>query len=76
MVQNKKRFVFVGCGKIAYCHADVILSLGHQIIGVAARTKSPTIGLFSEKYRVPKSAKIVSKRWAFVYKTHMLVLGL
>ena len=52
MVQNKKRFVFVGCGKIAYCHADVILSLGHQIIGVAARTKSPTIGLFSEKYQI------------------------
>ena len=52
MVQNKKRFVFVGCGKIAYYHADVILAHGHQSIGVAARPHSPTIGLFSEKYQI------------------------
>ena len=52
MEHGTKRFVFVGCGKIAYCHADVILAHGHQIIGVAARPNSQNIGLFSEKYQI------------------------
>jgi len=52
-VKNEsKRFVFIGCGKIAYYHADVIVAYGHQIIGVAARHNSHNITQFSEKYGI------------------------
>lgn len=52
MEQNQKKFVFVGCGNIAYYHADVILAHGHQIIGVATRPNSQTIDSFSKKYQI------------------------
>lgn len=45
-------FAFIGCGKIARFHADVIISLGHKIIAVCAREGSKNIDEFSEKYNI------------------------
>ena len=52
MEQGKRRFAFIGCGEIAYYHADVILAHGHQIVGVSARPNSKKIGPFSQKYHI------------------------
>jgi len=48
------KFAFIGCGKIAYCHADVIKHLGHTIEAVVARPGSVNIDGFAEKYAVGK----------------------
>ena len=48
------RFAFIGCGKIAHCHADVIKHLGHTIEAVIARPGSVNIDAFAEKYAVGK----------------------
>lgn len=48
------KFAFVGCGKIAHCHADVIKHLGHAIEAVVARPGSANIDGFAEKYAVGK----------------------
>lgn len=48
------KFAFVGCGKIAHCHADVIKHLGHNIEAVVARPGSVNIDGFAEKYAVGK----------------------
>ena len=52
MKKGCNRFVFIGCGKIAFYHADVIVAEGHEIVGVAARPNSKNIGLFSKKYQI------------------------
>lgn len=52
MANNPLRFVFIGCGKVAHYHADVICALGHKIIGVAARKNSKNIGAFADKYNI------------------------
>lgn len=46
------RFVFIGCGKIAHFHADVIKYLGHRIDVVVARKDSANIDSFAEKYAI------------------------
>jgi predicted dehydrogenase len=46
------KFAFIGCGKIAKFHADVILALGHKIMAVSAREGSKNINEFSEKYNI------------------------
>ncbi len=51
---KKVKFAFIGCGKIAHCHADVIKHLGHNIEIVVARPGSVNIGSFAEKYSVGK----------------------
>jgi hypothetical protein len=48
------KFAFIGCGKIAHCHADVIRHLGHTIEVVVARPGSANIDDFAEKYAVAK----------------------
>lgn len=48
------KFAFIGCGKIAHCHADVIKHLGHSIEAVVARPGSVNIDDFAEKYAVGK----------------------
>jgi hypothetical protein len=48
------KFAFIGCGKIAHCHADVIKHLGHTIEAVVARGGSVNIDGFAEKYAVGK----------------------
>jgi hypothetical protein len=48
------KFAFIGCGKIAHCHADVIKHLGHTIEAVVARPGSANIEGFAEKYAVSK----------------------
>jgi predicted dehydrogenase len=48
------KFAFVGCGRIAHCHADVIKHLGHTIEVVVARPGSANINGFAEKYSVDK----------------------
>lgn len=48
------KFAFIGCGKIAHCHADVIRHLGHMIEAVVARPGSANINGFAEKYTVDK----------------------
>ena len=53
MEPGKKRFAFIGCGGVAYYHADVILSHGHQIVGVSARPNSKKIG--QETVSIPLS---------------------
>ena len=52
MTDNCLRFVFIGCGKIAHFHADVVYAHGHQIVGVAARKGSKNIHLFADKYNI------------------------
>jgi len=52
MTVNCLRFVFIGCGKIAHFHADVVYAHGHQIVGVAARKGSKNIHLFADKYNI------------------------
>ena len=48
------KFAFIGCSKIAHCHADVIKHLGHSIEAVVARPGSVNIDDFAEKYAVGK----------------------
>ena len=48
------KFAFVGCGKIAHFHADVVKHLGHSIDVVAARKSSVNIDGFAEKYSIKK----------------------
>lgn len=55
MRKDIKRFAFIGCGKIAHYHADVITALGHKIVAVAARPNSENIRFFSEKYEIKRS---------------------
>ena len=43
---------FIGCGNIAYFHADVLKALDVNISAVSARENSPNIGPFSEKYDI------------------------
>lgn len=50
-----KKIAFIGCGKISYFHADVLVHLGCKIIAVAARPNSKNISLFREKYKIPKA---------------------
>ena len=45
---------FIGCGKIAYYHADVLIDLGVNIASVSARKNSPNIISFTEKYNINK----------------------
>jgi len=52
-VGEVKRFVFIGCGAIAYHHAEVILELGHKIIGASARPNSESSWKFAKKYKLP-----------------------
>ena len=52
MTNNYLRFVFIGCGKIAHFHADVVYAHGHQIVGVAARKNSKNIHVFADKYNI------------------------
>ena len=52
MTSNGLRFVFIGCGKIAHFHADVVYAHGHQIVGVAARKNSKNIHAFADKYQI------------------------
>ena len=52
MTENSFRFVFIGCGKVAHFHADVVYAHGHQIVGVAARKNSKNIHVFAEKYNI------------------------
>ena len=47
-------FSFIGCGEIAKYHADVILSLGHNISSVSSRPNSKNIQSFSKKYKIRK----------------------
>jgi len=44
---------FIGCGKIAHFHANVLRELGVNIIAVSARENSPNIVPFTEKYHIP-----------------------
>lgn len=46
------KFAFIGCGKIAHFHADVVRHLGHSIDYVVARENSSNIDSFSVKYSV------------------------
>lgn len=46
------KFAFIGCGKIAHFHADVVKYLGHSIDVVVARKNSVNIDSFAEKYSV------------------------
>jgi len=48
------KFAFIGCGKIAHHHADVIKHLGHTIEIVVAQPGSANIDSFAEKYAVGK----------------------
>jgi predicted dehydrogenase len=52
MANNPLRFVFIGCGKVAHYHADVIYAHKHKIVGVAARKNSKNIGIFADKYNI------------------------
>ena len=52
MIHTELRFAFIGCGKIAHFHADVIRAQGHKIVSVAARSKSKNIDHFSAKYNI------------------------
>jgi hypothetical protein len=46
------KFAFIGCGKIAPFHADVVEHLGHTIDVVVARKTSANIDNFAKKYHV------------------------
>jgi len=48
-----KSFVFIGCGNISYYHAEVILDLGHKIIGAGGKFKSKSSWKFAQKYQLP-----------------------
>ncbi|MBI5332502.1 MAG: Gfo/Idh/MocA family oxidoreductase [Candidatus Aenigmarchaeota archaeon] len=48
-------FVFIGCGKIANFHADVIYGMNHSISAVCARKDSPNIMGFTQKYKIKKT---------------------
>ncbi len=48
------KFAFIGCGKIAHYHADVVKHLEHTIEIVVARPGSSNIDNFAEKYTVDK----------------------
>ncbi|MDC0188246.1 Gfo/Idh/MocA family oxidoreductase [bacterium] len=52
MGHGKKNFAFIGCGVVAHYHADVILALGHKILGVSSRPNSNKIDAFSKKYNI------------------------
>lgn len=47
-----KKIAFIGCGKIAHFHADVLQHLGCQITAVSARSGSPRLRPFQEKYHI------------------------
>ncbi len=49
------RVGFVGCGRIAHFHADVLQNLGHKIAAASARPGSETLPLFKQKYSVPEA---------------------
>ncbi len=51
---KKVKFAFIGCGKIAHYHADVVKHLGHNIDTIVARSNSRNIDVFAEKYRIKK----------------------
>ncbi len=51
---KKVKFAFVGCGKIAHCHADVVKHLGHTIEAVVARPGSANIDYFAKKYAISR----------------------
>lgn len=46
------KFAFIGCGKIAHFHADVVRHLGHRIDVVVARKNSANIDSFAKKYSI------------------------
>lgn len=46
------KFGFIGCGKIAKFHAEVIKALNHAIVGVSARPGSKNIHDFSKRFQV------------------------
>ncbi len=48
-------FAFIGCGKAARFHADVIYALGHSISAVSARENSLYIKKFSSDYGIRSS---------------------
>jgi len=52
MSDNPLRFVFIGCGKVAHFHADVVCAHGHKIVAVAARKESKNINVFADKYNI------------------------
>ncbi len=43
-------FAFIGCGKVAGFHADVINALGHRISSVSARKNSSNIEKFANDF--------------------------
>lgn len=47
------KFAFIGCGKAARFHADVIQGMNHRIIAVCARNQSPNISPFAGEYKIP-----------------------
>lgn len=51
---KKLKFAFIGCGRVALFHADVVRHLGHNIEAVVARPGSANIDGFAEKYAVGK----------------------
>lgn len=57
---KRLRFAFVGCGRIAPFHADVVEHLGHCIRAVVARERSPNIEPFAERYNVTDSFSSLS----------------
>ena len=50
---QKLLFGFIGCGKMAEFHADVVRHLGHEILLVVARENSTHIDGFAQKYNIP-----------------------
>ena len=50
IIYNK--IAFIGCGNISHYHADVLLSLGCNIVSVAARLESDNIDSFADKYGI------------------------
>lgn len=56
MKDNKLKIGFIGCGKIARFHADVLKYLGHDIVAVAALDlNSNNLKYFRKEYKVMSS---------------------
>lgn len=47
-------FAFVGCGRVAPFHAEVVSALGHRVSAASARPGSPNIEAFGRAYGVAR----------------------
>ena len=64
MARPRLQIGFIGCGRIASSHADVLCHLGHHISSVSARPGSPHLPEFADRYGVPRSYPSPEAQWA------------